>query len=108
MSVAFQNATATLDVEKFSKRAIFAANDTANSFNSIAIDLDATAEDLYESINRPISGEFEGFNFFNIDTRSISLGDVTVWLLNNTAASGILAGDDLAAGTTALSLVNDY
>ena len=99
------NATATLEVEKFSKRAIFAANDTANSFNSIVIDLDATAEDLYDSINDP-SGTFNGFNFFNIDTRSVSSSDVTVWLLNNTAAGGILAGDDLAAGVTAQSLVN--
>ena len=95
-----------MEVEKFSKRAIFSANEYCTAYNNaVIIDLDATAEDLFESINDP-AGEFEGFNLLNLDIRSITSDDVTVWLLTS-AGSSILDGDDLDAGVTALNLVND-
>ena len=88
---AANNGTATATVEAFSERAIIPSvivtgfNSTTTS--SVLIDLEATMEDLHDTINDNTLTTFAGFNLFNYDVRSLnpSSNTVDVFLVNSTS-----------------------
>jgi hypothetical protein len=105
------NVTATVNVDKFSERAII---DPAASVNATAmiIDLATTAQELRNSISNTrgsgIDDRLHGFNLFNQDLRSINAtGSYDVYLLNNTVSVINSTGTGLGNGTTAINIVND-
>jgi hypothetical protein len=85
------NETVTVDVDKFSKRAVIGGYDTVTSVKGVVIDLEATAKDLRDTFGNTRSDattRLHGFNLLNLDTRSISTtGTVDVFLLNGTQAT---------------------
>ncbi|QLH03505.1 hypothetical protein C5F47_08110 [Nitrosopumilus cobalaminigenes] len=106
------NVTATVVVDKFSKRAIIDPSASLTDAKALIIDLSVTAEELFNSISNPqgadISDRLHGFNLFNMDLRSInSTGSYDVYLLNQTTGTNIFSGNNTTAGLTAISLVND-
>ncbi len=79
--------TTTIVVEKFSERAIVNAT-SAGAVNSLVVDLRTTADELRKSIRDPTAsgGSFHGFNFLNLDVRSLNgSGTFDVYLLNSTS-----------------------
>jgi len=89
----FANVTANTTVEKFSERAIITnstnfdpRNNGNQNINATVIDLETTIGELRKSIsNTNSTSTFEGFNFLNLDVRSITTtGTVDVYLLNST------------------------
>ncbi len=92
----------TTEVQAFSDRAIITSSGTSGSGTSssgtgsidgLIIDLDATLDDLFNSISdaNHDSGTayeatgFKGFNLFNLDVRSFSTGSVDVYLLDSSS-----------------------
>ena len=81
------NATATIAVDKFSERAIVTQTGTGTT-TSLVIDLRTTVDELRKSIRDPTASgsTFHGFNFLNLDVRSLNTtGTFDVYLLNATA-----------------------
>ena len=81
--------SATVNVQKFSDRAILTANETTTSLTGLIIDTGATSLDLKKSINNPINTKFAGYNFVNLDARSINASSSTtvdVYLMNSTSS----------------------
>ncbi|MEX0862857.1 hypothetical protein [Nitrosopumilus sp.] len=104
------NVTATVNVDRFSQRAIIDPNESVNA-TSLTIDLGTDAAELFSSIKDPrgstITDRFNGFNLFNQDLRSINAtGSYSVYLLNNTVRVLNSTFDGLEAGTTAINLFN--
>ncbi|EPA06361.1 hypothetical protein [Candidatus Nitrosarchaeum limnium] len=99
-----QNTTSNITVQKFSERAIL-TNSTTNptgSVNALVVDLETTIGELRQSIRNPSTGPFHGFNFLNLDLRSISTtGTFDVYLLNSTTTNGRIINP-------ATGLVRDY
>jgi hypothetical protein len=86
-----QNTTSNITVEKFSERAILTNSTTSGtgSVNALVVDLETTVGELRKSISNPTTGTFHGFNYLNLDLRSISTtGTFDVYLLNSTTANG--------------------
>ncbi|WP_010195406.1 beta strand repeat-containing protein, partial [Candidatus Nitrosarchaeum limnium] len=85
------NATATINVQKFSERAIV-SNSTSiepRYTNALVVELGTTIGDLRQTIRNPIGGTFHGFNFLNLDLRSFNTTSTfDVYLLNSTTANG--------------------
>ena len=85
------NASATLQPEKFSERSIL--NTTANQgipVNALIIDLGTDIGELRKTIRDPTAsaGTFHGFNFLNLDVRSLNnTGTYDVYLLNTTGTN---------------------
>lgn len=117
------NASASVDVNKFSHRAVLTANETANNAgvalagtHSLVIDLEVTAEELFKSITDPSGNDalnkLHGFNLFNQDLRSLNqTGQYAVYLLNNTSGGEIITNssnnnDRVESGLSAISIVN--
>ncbi|EGP94413.1 Putative PKD domain protein [Nitrosarchaeum koreense MY1] len=74
----------TISVDKFSERAILTQTGSGTS-NGLVIDLRTTIDELRNSIRNPIGGTFHGFNFLNLDLRSLNTtGTFDVYLLNST------------------------
>ncbi|MGY5152463.1 MAG: hypothetical protein ACW9XA_09385 [Candidatus Nitrosopumilus sp. bin_6a] len=75
-------------VDSFSQRGIFAnSTSSASTFNATIIDLNTDIDELKKSIGdtRSVATDrLHGFNFLNIDVRSITTGLVDVYLVNNT------------------------
>ncbi|MCI4433751.1 MAG: hypothetical protein JHC41_09215, partial [Nitrosopumilus sp.] len=86
------NTTATVNVQKFSERAIVTSSSI--TANSLVVDLSTTFDELKKTIRNPASGPFHGFNLLNLDVRSLSqTGTFDVYLLNSTdiiSPSGLL------------------
>ena len=110
------NNSATVEVDKFSQRAILNPNATdITGAHALVIDLEVDAEELFNSISNPsgigIENRLHGFNLFNQDLRSInSTGVFDVYLLNGTDILATEAGVDgltLVDGLTATSIAND-
>ena len=111
------NASATIEVDKFSKRAILTNNYTATTttVQYLIIDLEVTAEELFNSIANPsgsgIDDRLHGFNLLNLDLRGINnTGSYDVWLLNDTAeilsdGNGV-SSKSLTFGTSATSAIS--
>ncbi len=82
------NATNSVDVQKFSQRAIITQK-TAAAINGTVIDFNTTFAELNKSIrdnDNTGTGAFHGFNFLNLDVRGLkSTGTVDVYLLNRTS-----------------------
>ncbi|MDH3395380.1 MAG: hypothetical protein OEL52_04410, partial [Nitrosopumilus sp.] len=78
--------TLNMQVQKFSKRGLIDTADTADTYEALFIDLEATAGDLKDSISDP-TGVFHGFNLLNIDVRSITGDNVNVWLVEEGAGT---------------------
>ena len=86
----------TVEVQAFSDRAIITSGGSSSSgtgsidgliIDGLIIDLDATLDDLFNSIsdvNHTTTG-FKGFNLFNLDVRSFSAGSVDVYLLDSSS-----------------------
>ncbi len=73
---------ATMTVQKFSERAI--VTNAASTLTTLVVDLGTTIDELRQTIRDP-TGTFHGFNFLNLDVRSISnTGTFDVYLLNST------------------------
>ncbi|MCV0413018.1 hypothetical protein [Nitrosarchaeum sp.] len=107
-----QNTTSTINVQKFSERAIL-SNSTGNSIgtaNALVVDLRSTIGELRQTIRNPDSGNiFHGFNFLNLDLRSInSTSTFDVYLLNSTSANGdiINATGRVSTGVGALKIAS--
>ncbi|CAD6513730.1 conserved exported hypothetical protein [metagenome] len=86
------NATATINVQKFSERAIV-SNSTSiepRFANALVVELGTTIGDLRQTIRNPDAGNtFHGFNFLNLDLRSFNTTSTfDVYLLNSTTANG--------------------
>jgi hypothetical protein len=102
--------TETLAVEKFSKRAVLTSSATVTA-SALVIDLEATAADLQASINDP-TVDFSGFNFFNLDVRSLSTsGPINVVLLHSAGPitvtnPGAATAVTVATGVSPQSLTN--
>ena len=94
-----------INVEAVSKRAIIQASSTA-SVNTLIIDLDANVEDLRASIHHPAHG-FRGFNFLNIDVRSITSSPINVLLLDGPEGIINATMDALEDCVTATTLVTN-
>ena len=105
------NVSATVNVDKFSERAIIDPSASVNA-TSLIIDLNVNAEELQNSIGNTRGSSidrFNGFNLFNHDLRSINTtGSYSVFLLNNTSTVSIInsTGTGLGNGTTAINLFN--
>jgi hypothetical protein len=112
------NATAQIDVNKFSHRAVLTANQTLTGTHALVIDLEVKAKELFESITDTSGSDPEnklhGFNLFNQDLRSLNqTGQYFVYLLNNTSGEIIDNSTNDAAnssyivpGITGISIVN--
>ncbi|KAF6247903.1 hypothetical protein C6990_00130 [Nitrosopumilus sp. b3] len=108
----FANITATTTVQKFSQRAIvqnstsfnIEGNNEQSQVNATWIDLETTIADLRSTIkngNSTASPRFHGFNFLNVDVRSMTTtGTLDVYLLNVTAGSEIIVGTSGAGNLT--------
>jgi len=69
----------TLEVEKFSERALLTADER---IGSLVVDLDIDFKEFKDSVDNPHSGDFHGINLLNIDLRSFSdASSVDVWLV---------------------------
>jgi len=97
------NATATIAVDKFSERAIITQTGSGTS-NALVIDLRTTIDELRKSIRNPDAGNtFHGFNFLNLDVRSLNqTGTFDVYLLNSTvniidSTTGNLTGSQIGS-----------
>jgi len=104
---AFANVTTSTNVEKFSERAVTtvttaAINAAPGGVNATVIDFEVTIEELRRSIsNANTTGTFHGFNFLNLDVRSlVTTGTVDVYLLNSTAEIIIDSGSSGAGNVT--------
>jgi len=107
-SVAPASIATTENVEAFSKRAtLTAAAPLTATIDNLAIDLQTDVADLYNTVRAPVNppvgiatGVFNGFNFLNIDLRSITADPVTVSLITVPngcpiiGAAGLANGDD--------------
>ncbi|EPA05174.1 hypothetical protein BG20_I1601, partial [Candidatus Nitrosarchaeum limnium BG20] len=88
------NQTSTITVQKFSERANLSnstsVSNTNGYVNALVVDLKTTYGELKNSIRNPSFGQtFHGFNFLNLDLRSInSTSTFDVYLLNSTSANG--------------------
>jgi len=71
----------TLEVEKFSERALLDPNG-ASAIGTLVVDLGTTLEEFRGSVN-DVSSDFHGFNLLNIDLRSFGDSTVDVWLALN-------------------------
>jgi hypothetical protein len=96
------NVTNSVAIQKFSQRGILTATDTTSLINGTVIDFNTTFEELSKSIRDNDNtgvGAFHGFNFLNLDVRSIvSSGTVDVYLLNGTDiinTSGLVASNTI-------------
>ncbi|MCV0410959.1 hypothetical protein [Nitrosopumilus sp.] len=82
------NLTSSVTVDKFSERAILtqtAQTGGSTGVNATVIDFNTTFDELKNTIRDTTSSTFHGFNFLNIDVRSLqSSGVVDVYLLNST------------------------
>ncbi|MEC4849345.1 MAG: hypothetical protein RI100_09180 [Nitrosarchaeum sp.] len=97
----------TITVDKFSERAIITPVKTSNqasvtASNSLVIDLRTTVDELRKTIRNPEGGSFHGFNFLNLDVRSLNTtGTFDVYLLNSTdnilKADGNLTSSQIGA-----------
>ncbi|QLH11559.1 hypothetical protein [Nitrosarchaeum sp. AC2] len=93
------NATATLAVDKFSERGIVTPTAGAGATNALIIDFRSTYGELKNTIRDPSAGTFHGFNFLNLDVRSLNTtGTFDVYLLNSTGtiintSTGILSNN---------------
>lgn len=87
--------TTDMNVQRFSQRAIITSNGAHT--DNLIIDLGTTMGELKKTIRDPTAGTFNGFNFLNLDVRSISsTGTFDVYLLNNTGdiiTSGVFDND---------------
>ncbi|WP_428325846.1 hypothetical protein [Nitrosopumilus sp.] len=98
-------------VDSFSQRALFFNNtaQTSAAVDALVIDLNQDIEDLQDSVGdtRPgATNRLHGFNYLNIDVRSITTGTVDVYLLNSTNGLDIQSIKSSSL-TTAIQLVND-
>ena len=106
-----ENVTATVNVNKFSERAIIDPSADLPDARGLTIDLGVTAEELFNSISNPqgvgIDNRLHGFNLLNLDLRSINAtGTFNVFLLNQTTGTAIFSGNQTTPGITAIQLVN--
>jgi hypothetical protein len=107
---------ATVDVQKFSERALLTANASAYG-TALIIDTDVTVQELLNTIHNPNatttpSNRFHGFNYLNVDLRSIvnSSSTVDVYMLNSSNTNGVLnfgAGPQInqGVGTTGITKI---
>ncbi len=93
------NATATISVDSFSDRGII-ANTTITDYDNgtlttaLIIDLNATFADLTSTITDETDERFTGYNFFNLDVRSLSTTNTyDVYLLNTTNGAGVITDE---------------
>jgi len=102
-----QNTTASITVQKYSERAsISNSTNVAISSNALVVDLRTTIADLRQTINNPVGAGFHGFNFLNLDLRSLNAsGTFDVYLLNNTA-NIINSTGQVASSTGALKIAS--
>jgi hypothetical protein len=104
------NATSTITVDKFSERAILNVTSAA-TVNTLVIDLGTTVDELRKTIRNPEGSNFHGFNFLNVDLRSLNTtGTFDVYLINRTGSiidstsgniqgstiGGLLIGDNVS------------
>jgi hypothetical protein len=73
------NDTASVSVEKFSKRGIVTSASVTTTAGAILVDLEANGADLRQSVKT--GATFSGFNFYNQDVRSFTGGNTNVSIL---------------------------
>ncbi|MCV0401909.1 MAG: hypothetical protein K5777_08045 [Nitrosopumilus sp.] len=102
------NATLDIKVDRFSKRAIGTANETLSGNTVLVIDLGTTAEQLKQTVkDHSTTGDFKGFNLFNLDTRSFGNSAVDVFIINATDGTAIIGSNGLIpTGLNYFSIVN--
>ncbi|MBS3922481.1 MAG: hypothetical protein KGZ37_04945 [Nitrosarchaeum sp.] len=90
----------SVEVQKFSQRAILTAGVNSNNINGTVIDFGTTYAELLKSIRSNNStSTFHGFNFLNLDVRGITTtGTVDVYLLN--ATGSIITNGNVTDGLT--------
>ncbi|MGI0055760.1 MAG: hypothetical protein ACREAK_00120 [Nitrosarchaeum sp.] len=97
--------TATIKVQKFSERAIVTPSGVT-AVDSLVVDLRTTVDELRKTIRNPSTGNFHGFNFFNLDVKSISTtGTFDVYLLNST--TNIITGGLVTSSNVGALLIAD-
>jgi hypothetical protein len=84
-------------VDSFSQRGIFSnQTSSASTFNATIIDLNTDIDELKKSIGDTRVGatdRLHGFNFLNIDVRSLTTGLVDVYLINGTLDTTSIQND---------------
>ena len=103
---------ATLNVEKFSERAIIsiAEKPTAFPFIGIAFDLKTPASDLQDTVlQNGTNAGFRGYSFLNLDVRGHpAVGPFDVYLLSSTYGTPVInSTGNLSNGTNYQLIAND-
>ena len=113
-TTATANTTGSMLVQAFSQRGIVDTAATLADTNTIIIDLNTNIGELKKSIRdtRPAATDrLHGFNFLNLDVRSVTSSTVDVYVLNNTqgTVAGLNGADMIqeSATTGALLIAND-
>jgi len=101
----------TLDVQRFSERAMLDVSDaTSTDIGILIVDLDTTLGELRASINNAhtdTESGFRGTNLLNIDLRSFDAKSVDVSLLVSISDDNEIINENGLAKTKSIWLVND-
>ncbi|MCV0373144.1 MAG: hypothetical protein K5793_06275 [Nitrosarchaeum sp.] len=97
----------TMEVQRFSQRALLDTSSTTTEVNGIAFDYRSNAGDLKDTVLA--KNVLRGFSLFNLDVRSLNMtGPFDVYLLNKTGTTNIIGANGTLTPTTyAYRLLND-